>query len=337
MGSSWVKLNDGGGGATYTAGSGIAISGTNVISADTSILATQYDISQLGVAFPLLAPNSNTPQYSFNESQSTGIAYFNNRGVKRLSIIGADEAGTGTLIKITAGGGETGGSFDMQAGLSDVSGGTGGAFSMNGGNATGAGGIGGPLNMSGGSGSNGGNVTITAGFGDAIGGDVVIKSGSTLNETVNTGSVILSTGELGLKNPVITNSAGIQYKALTTAQRDALTGLTEGRLLWSTTTKSFNSYDGTSWHEIPKITKASATLNFPSTGAHLSSDLTITATGAAVGDAVTVAPGVAAIVANSCYTAWVSAANTVTVRYNHYGSGSSDPASAVFNVIVTKY
>jgi hypothetical protein len=85
------------------------------------------------------------------------------------------------------------------------------------------------------------------------------------------------------------------------------------------------------------IIKASATLNFPSTGAHSSSDLTITATGAAVGDAVTVAPGVAAIVANSCYTAWVSAANTVTVRYNHYGSGSSDPASAVFNVIVTKY
>jgi hypothetical protein len=130
---------------------------------------------------------------------------------------------------------------------------------------------------------------------------------------------------------------GLQYNGLTTTERDALTGLTEGRLIWNTTTKSFNSYDGTSWHEIPKIIKESATLNFPSTGAHSSSDLTITATGAAVGDAVTVAPGVAAIVANSCYTAWVSAANTVTVRYSHYGSGSSDPASAVFNVIVTKY
>jgi hypothetical protein len=100
---------------------------------------------------------------------------------------------------------------------------------------------------------------------------------------------------------------------------------------------SLENYDGITWHEIPKIIKASATLNFPSTGAHSSSDLTITATGAAVGDAVTVAPGVATIAANSCYTAWVSAANTVTVRYNHYGSGSSDPASATFNVIVTKY
>jgi hypothetical protein len=98
------------------------------------------------------------------------------------------------------------------------------------------------------------------------------------------------------------------------------------------------NYDGTSWHTIPAIIKASATLNFPSTGAHSGSDLTVTVTGAAVGDAVTVAPGVEAIVANSCYTAWVSAANTVTVRYNRYGSGgSSDPASAVFNIIVTKF
>jgi hypothetical protein len=83
--------------------------------------------------------------------------------------------------------------------------------------------------------------------------------------------------------------------------------------------------------------KVSATLNFPSTPAHSSSDVTVTVTGAAVGDVVTVAPGLAAISTGSCFTAWVSAANTVTVRYNHYGSGSSDPASATFNVIVTKY
>jgi len=101
---------------------------------------------------------------------------------------------------------------------------------------------------------------------------------------------------------------------------------------------SLENYDGASWYAIPKIIKASATLNFPSTDAHSSSDLTITVTGAAVGDAVTVAPGVAAISAGSCYTAWVSAANTVTVRFNHYHTGgATDPASAVFNIIVTKY
>jgi hypothetical protein len=89
---------------------------------------------------------------------------------------------------------------------------------------------------------------------------------------------------------------------------------------------------------IPTIIKASATLDFPSTGAHSSSDLTITVTGAAVGDVVTVAPGLAAISDGSCYTAWVSAANTVTVRFNHYHTGgSTDPVSAVFNIIVTKF
>lgn len=84
--------------------------------------------------------------------------------------------------------------------------------------------------------------------------------------------------------------------------------------------------------------KATATLDFPSTGAHTNSDLTVTVTGAAVGDAVSVAPGLAAISDHSCYTAWVSATNTVTVRFNHYGtSGSTDPASASFNVIVHKF
>lgn len=83
--------------------------------------------------------------------------------------------------------------------------------------------------------------------------------------------------------------------------------------------------------------KASATLDFPSTPAHSNSDLTVTVTGAAVGDVVTVAPALAAISAHSCYTAWVSAVNTVTVRFNNYNTAAADPASATFNVIVSKY
>jgi hypothetical protein len=42
-------------------------------------------------------------------------------------------------------------------------------------------------------------------------------------------------------------------------------------------------------------------------------------------------------VANASYIAWVSATNTVTVRFNNYaGSGSSDPASGTFKVKVLK-
>jgi lysophospholipase L1-like esterase len=76
------------------------------------------------------------------------------------------------------------------------------------------------------------------------------------------------------------------------------------------------------------------TLDFGNTGAQLSADLTITVTGAAVGDAVSV--GIPAADANSSYSAFVSATNTVTVRFNNYSSGSIDPASGVFTVKVFK-
>ena len=110
---------------------------------------------------------------------------------------------------------------------------------------------------------------------------------------------------------------------------------------FNTTTGKHEGWDGSAWnefYEIGNIIKASATLDFPSTGPNTNSDLTATVTGAAVGDVVTVTPPLAAISAHSCYTAWVSAANTVTVRFNHYGTGgATNPASGVFNIIVTKF
>jgi len=348
MGSAWVKLNPSGG-ATYTAGTGIAISGGNVISADTSILATQYDISQLGVTFPLLAPTETVPQYSFGESVNSGMSYFSDRGVNTLSILGADEGGLGTLINIRAGEGAEGGSFSMQAGMSSGEGGYGGAFVMSGGEATGTAGLGGSFSMSGGAGTTGGDLTILGGFGSAAGGNVDIFSGesaagaqgavriTTFTGDGGTGSMTLTTGT-GRELPITLRSAGLQFSNLTTAQRDALVGVGQGRILWNSTTKYFNLHDGTSYYEVPKTLKASATLNFPSTAANTNSDLTINVTGAALGDIVDVAPAVAAIVTRSCYTAWVSAVNTVTVRFNNYNTAApADPASATFNVIVSKF
>lgn len=85
------------------------------------------------------------------------------------------------------------------------------------------------------------------------------------------------------------------------------------------------------------VFKGTATLNFGSTSASSSNDLTITATGASVGDPVSLGLP-ASIDANSTYTAWVSATNTVTVRFNNYQSvGAIDPASGTFKVIVYKY
>ena len=81
---------------------------------------------------------------------------------------------------------------------------------------------------------------------------------------------------------------------------------------------------------------ATATLNFPKTDSRNSSDLTVTITGAASGDAVSLGVPNAAVLEDTCYTAWVSAANTVTIRFNNYDNGDKDPASAVFKVMVFK-
>ena len=94
-------------------------------------------------------------------------------------------------------------------------------------------------------------------------------------------------------------------------------------------------HDGTANRALAKTIKATATLDFPSTLMFTNSDLTITATGAAVGDVAMVSPGTTD--ANSSYSAWVSATNTVTVRFNNYSAGAINPASATFNVIVIKY
>jgi hypothetical protein len=349
-GAAWKLLN-GGGGATYTAGTGIYISGGNVISADTSILATQYDISQLGATFPLLAPTSSTPNYSFENSTGSGL-FFENTSTPTLNISGEDDypsASVSTSITIKSGRGLVGGTLTMSGGESTDPEARGGTFIMSGGSSTGENGEGGELFLNGGSGTFiGGNAVVIGGQGDEIGGDVRIEGGiggngagnvsisSATSTSGNHGNVFLRTGNDGGKRPVTLISAGLQYSSLTTTERNALTGLTEGRLIWNTTTKSFNSYDGTTWHEIPKIIKASATLDFPSTGAHSGSDLTVTVTGAAIRDGVVIQPDPAAILANACYTAWVSAANTVTVRYNHYGSGSSNPASNVFDLTIIK-
>ena len=80
----------------------------------------------------------------------------------------------------------------------------------------------------------------------------------------------------------------------------------------------------------------SATLDFGNTSAQNSSDLTVTVTGAADGDVVSLGVPNGSVNANTCFTAWVSATNTVTVRFNNYSSGAVDPASGTFKIKVLK-
>jgi hypothetical protein len=125
---------------------------------------------------------------------------------------------------------------------------------------------------------------------------------------------------------------------MTTTQRTNISSPAVGLQVFTTTDSSNYVYrgSGAGWQQVANEIFATATLDFPSTLTQTSSDLTITLTGAVDGDAVSLGVPNAAVNANSCYTAWVSAANTVTVRFNNYSSGAIDPASATFKVTIIK-
>lgn len=79
-----------------------------------------------------------------------------------------------------------------------------------------------------------------------------------------------------------------------------------------------------------------ATLDFASIPAQLFEDITVTVTGASVGDVVSIGIPTAAAVPSSMFTAFVSATDTVTIRAANISLISIDPASGLFKVKVFK-
>lgn len=94
---------------------------------------------------------------------------------------------------------------------------------------------------------------------------------------------------------------------------------------------------GVSGTPLVTILSATAVLDFPNTLAQTSSDLTIAVAGAAVGDTVSIGVDNGSVMANSSYSAWVSAANTVTIRFTNAGALPRDPASGTFRATVFKF
>lgn len=82
----------------------------------------------------------------------------------------------------------------------------------------------------------------------------------------------------------------------------------------------------------------SGVLDFPSTAACTSSDLTLPLTGAQLGDVIQLGVPQVSTNANSCYSAWVSGTNVVTVRFNNYQTGAAiNPTSGVFRVATIRF
>lgn len=81
---------------------------------------------------------------------------------------------------------------------------------------------------------------------------------------------------------------------------------------------------------------ATAALDFGNTLAQTSSDLTIAVPGAALGDACILGVPNVSTNANSSYSAWVSAADVVKVRFLNASAGAINPTAGTFRAVVLK-
>ena len=97
--------------------------------------------------------------------------------------------------------------------------------------------------------------------------------------------------------------------------------------------RSLNGFIAGDGNTITKVLSGSASLDFPEIAAVSQADLTITVTGAAVGDEVIMALP-AAPAAGLVFNAFVSAANTVTVRASNITAAPVNAAAATYGVIV---
>ena len=155
-------------------------------------------------------------------------------------------------------------------------------------------------------------------------------------------SVMDKDGELGIG--VLTPTADLHIKAGTATASTAPLKFTAGTNL-TTPEAGAVEFDGfnyfvtsaTTRFTLAKTLTTTASLDFASTAARSSRDLTVTVTGATDGDVVIVGVPNSTALTNSCYTAFVSAANTVTVRYNNYSNGALNPGAGTFRITVLKY
>lgn len=89
---------------------------------------------------------------------------------------------------------------------------------------------------------------------------------------------------------------------------------------------------------VTSILSATATLDFGSIAANSFANLTITVTGAALGDTVSIGVPNGSLLNDISFFGWVSATNTVTIRCSNVSNTTArDPASGTFRATVTKF
>lgn len=151
-----------------------------------------------------------------------------------------------------------------------------------------------------------------------------------------------STDSIGINNSAPANTVAMDFGAGTTTR--APYKYTSGTNLTTPVdgAKEFNGSNefltvGGVRYTMAKTLTATATLNFGSIAAGATETLTMTVTGAADGDVVSLGVPNGSMHADIDFFPWVSASNTVSVRCRNYGAGAVDPASGTFRASIIKY
>lgn len=88
---------------------------------------------------------------------------------------------------------------------------------------------------------------------------------------------------------------------------------------------------------VDSILSTTAAVNFGSTAAGAFDDQTVTVTGAAIGSGSTVELGLPPAPPNGIVIGWVSAADTVTLRYYNSTGGTINPSAQTYRITVKTY
>lgn len=174
------------------------------------------------------------------------------------------------------------------------------------------------------------------------------NSGTAIFGTTTPFSITLANGKIQGSGWNMTSAGALTASGIATIGELGFVTLNDGALNWDgTATGNGSGITALNGTQVTTGTiaparqgiNASATLDFGSTAAGAVSDLTINSvTGAASGDVVELGIPAASVPANGTFMAWVSAANTVTVRFaNNHLTTAMDPASGTFRVIVKEY
>lgn len=150
-------------------------------------------------------------------------------------------------------------------------------------------------------------------------------------------------GDVGLGG-ITTPTAKLHLPAGTAAANTAPLKFESGTNL-TTPENGTVEYDGTKYYatsggtryELARVLKGSVTHDFGTIGANSSGTQTLTVTGAALGDPVTVSKTSGAYSNGENYDAFVSSPNTVTVRQSNGSGGSFSIGSVTLNVALLKY